>query len=83
MIKTEQFTGCEFIRYGVKVLTDGHDPKWVSIGTGYDTNVKFAHLYTTWELAQKKALSELKAHKDWMKHTGMELEYVIVEFRVQ
>lgn len=72
----------KFIRYGVKVTTNGEDVRWVAIGTGYTTSVEFAHLYTTRELATSKATSEKRALKQWMEHTGNKCTFDIVEFEV-
>lgn len=71
------------IRYGIQQTIDGKEPSWIAIGTGMNTDVQFAHLYTTKELAQAKIKTELKAHQNWIKHTGNTITYTIVEFTVK
>lgn len=72
----------KFIRYGVKITTNGKDVRWVAIGVGSTPSVELAHLYTTRELATSKAASEKRALKQWMGHTGSKCTFDIVEFEV-
>lgn len=57
------------IRYAVKFehATADTGPHYEAIGTGSTNDKQFAHLYTTLELAQKKA-RQYRAHNQWYKN---------------
>lgn len=71
------------IRFGIKITTNGIDPRWISIGTGNTPDIQHAHLYTTEDLALAKIKSEKKAHHQWEQYTGNTLQYEVVKFNVE